>query len=249
MSPSLTQTRKALFKKVRDVVLETVWPTRCAVCDVPGDDVLCSACKQALLFIDIQTACPCCGAPYGRIQCTECNDVMLSLSGLKRVPFAHMTHAVVLDEAARRIVSVYKDAGERRLVDAIARIMTRYIEPELIRREFTATYIPDTKAAFLRRGFDHGEELAHTLAQYAGLSCVGLFQRPHSSDQRELGRVERIDNMRAQLHVKSDAVVPQRVLVIDDVCTTGATVYRACMALTAAGAKEVHVLTFAQVMD
>lgn len=237
------------LRRIAEIALETLWPTRCAVCDIPGERVLCKSCEESLKAIDERLACPKCGAPYGRIQCTECNDVMLSSSGIAELPFMRMSHAVILDEAARRIVTIYKDSDERRLAKAIAQIMSHHVNPDLRDEGFAITYIPDTLAAFRRRGFDHGMELAQSLASICDMECLSLLERPKSADQRKLARSERIENLRSRISVNAGAHVPKRLLLTDDVCTTGATVYSACSALKDAGAEDVHVITFAQVMD
>ena len=232
-----------------EVALETLWPTRCAVCDLPGERVLCARCEEKLASIDSCKACPRCGAPYGLTQCTECNDVMLNAAGIDHFPLDAMAHALVLDEAARRIVSVYKDSDERRLCSFIAERMARLVSPEEIQASYAITYIPDSREAFRRRGFDHGQELAAEMAQLCRLPCIDAFERPRSADQRKLGRYDRIKNMQGQLQVRSGLEVPEKLIVVDDVCTTGATIYAACTALREAGATSIHAITFAQVME
>lgn len=240
---------KRVLRNAAEVALELLWPTRCAVCDLPGDDVLCAECEGSLVPVDACLACPRCGAPYGIVQCTECNEVMLGSAGMDGLPVDSMAHALLLDDAARRIVSAYKDGDERRLVRKIAEWTSRYVSPSEVRDGYVVAYVPDSKEAFRRRGFDHSREIAEKLAGLVGLRCLDLFERPSSADQRELGRRQRIDNMRGRLHLKEGAAVPRRVLVVDDVCTTGATIYAACSALREAGAESVHALTFAQVLD
>lgn len=242
-------TNTGAFARVLGIALETLWPTRCAVCDIPGEAVLCERCRQALKDIDECLACPKCGAPYGRTQCTECNDVMLASSGIEQLPFSRMSHAVVLDEAARKVIATYKDSDERRLAQPIAQLMAQHVSPDLKREGFRITYIPDTNAAYRRRGFDHGLELAQELASVCKMECLSLFERPKSSDQRQLTRSERIANMQGIMNVREGVDVPPKLLLADDVCTTGATIYSACTALLSAGAQEVQALTFAQVMD
>lgn len=53
------------------IFAETLWPTRCALCDRPGD-VLCRECSRSLDFIDYWQTCPACGAQWGRVQCDHC---------------------------------------------------------------------------------------------------------------------------------------------------------------------------------
>lgn len=86
-----------------EALAETVWPTRCAICDAPGH-VLCDSCRMALAYVDWWRACPRCGAPFGRLQCCECNEVMLAAQGRTRPAFDGMAAAVSFEEGAARIV-------------------------------------------------------------------------------------------------------------------------------------------------
>ena len=110
----------------------------------------------------------------------------------------------------------------------------------------TITFIPDSTEAFRRRGFDHGRELAEALAAQSHLPCAQLFNRPQSLDQRTLSRKSRIANMQARITIKKDAAIPDNILIVDDVFTTGSTILRAVSTLKEAGAQHVHALTFAR---
>lgn len=232
----------------RDVIYELLWPTRCAVCDIAGEEVICTNCINDLKVADEWLACPQCGAPFGIMQCTECNKLMLDSSGLRSLPFDSMSNALVLDEAARRIVSAYKDQDERRLHSFIAKMISARINPKIIDDGYTITYIPDSKEARRRRGFDHSLEIAREVSRLSGLECQSLFKQPSSTDQRKLDRRQRILNMTNRLEAISDIKVPEKVLLIDDVCTTGATIYAACIELKRLGAKKVSVVTFGRVL-
>ena len=237
---------KAIAELVGDVMAETLWPTRCAVCDMPGQ-LLCEACARRLTAIDACLACPTCGAPFGRIQCTECNTLMLRTLGHDRIPFDTMSFALVADHGAQRIVKAYKDQGERRLVTQIAQRCVPLIGPDRCREGCAITFVPDSLDAQRRRGFDHGRELACRIADEAGLDCLGLLMPPQSVDQRELGRRQRSENMAHALHVAPGAPVPTHLIVFDDICTTGSTLFAAADALAAAGALHLHALAFGRV--
>ncbi len=238
---------------------ELVWPTRCAVCDAPGY-LLCPTCLAALPYIDQWRACPLCGGPFGLMQCTECNDVMLATLGRTALPFASCSSALVFNTMSRRIVTAYKDQGEQRLAANMASMMAPLIAPRLYHEHTharetptstptaptTLCFIPASKKSMRKRGFDHAELLARSLAQITALPCAALLMRPHTHDQRALSRHERAENMSGAFAVYKGMRVPKRVLLIDDVCTTGATLMSASDALKAAGCKEVHCLTFAR---
>lgn len=251
MTPPMTLTSEGLSHLVAarnaalDALAETLWPTRCALCDAPGS-VLCDRCRQALPYIDILDACPRCGAPFGRMQCTECNPLMTRAAGHGILPCTAMASALSLTEQARRLVTTYKDQGEQRLARDLASLMARYVPPRWLHPTPTVTYVPATAAARRRRGFDHGELLARELSRELDLSCTPLLATPHHRDQRRLSRRQRLENAGRSMDVLPGATVPPSLILADDVCTTGATLYAAAAALAHAGAETVYGLTVAR---
>ena len=231
---------------VAETLAETLWPTRCAVCDMPGE-VLCRACQLNLAYVDWWRACPRCGAPFGLVQCSECNTIMLAAQGRDHPPYDACASAVVYNDAAARIVRTWKDAGERRLVAVMANLMTPYVPPSWLADKPVVVSVPATAAALRRRGFDHGVDLAHELAIKLGLTTASLFARPRARDQRSLARHGRIANVEGRFALLPGIEAPASVLVVDDVCTTGSTLFAATDALRAGGAATVRCLTFARV--
>lgn len=229
-----------------EAIAETLWPTRCAVCDTPGE-VLCASCSLELQHIDWWRACPRCGAPFGRVQCSECNDVMLAASGRGEPPFDACASAVAFDDGAARIVRTWKDAGERRLAEAMAGLMAPMVPPSWRSERPIVVPVPATAAAVRRRGFDHGDELARATASLLGLDAAPLLAPPHARDQRALARRGRLANMEGRFIPLPGASAPPSVIVVDDVYTTGATLFAASDAVRAAGARTVRCLTFARV--
>lgn len=229
-----------------EALAETLWPTRCAVCDEPGE-VLCEACRRNLPYLDWWRACPRCGAPFGRVQCTECNAVMMARLGRKEPPFAACASATVFASDSARIVRTWKDSGERRLSQVMAEIMAQAVPPSWMSARPAVVPIPASARAVRRRGFDHGLELAHAVAEQLDLPIAELLARPHSVDQRKLSRKERLENMEGRFRALPGADAPATVILTDDVLTTGATLYAATDALLEAGTQEVWCLTFSRV--
>lgn len=228
-----------------EAVAETLWPTRCAVCDAPGA-VLCDACRRKLAYIDRWRACPRCGAPFGSVQCSECNAVSLAALGREAPALDGCASACVLDDAASRIVRTWKDAGERRCAREMAQVMAPFAEPAWLACRPVVVGVPATGAARARRGFDHGADLADEVALALGLTTAPLLARPRARDQRALGRRGRIGNMQGRFRALPGASAPGAVLVVDDVITTSATLASAADALRDAGAPAVFGLTFAR---
>ena len=234
-----------LGRAIGDALLETLWPTRCAVCDEPGA-LLCDRCRASLPYIDRWRACERCGAPYGLYQCTECNPIALSPSGFDAPPFRACASAVELDARTGRIVTLCKDAGERRLAGTMAGIMADAADPAWFLEATAVTWVPATKSAVRRRGFDHAEAIARAVAERISLPAVPLLDRPDAKDQRALARDERFGNIVGRFRVRIGIIAPETIVLVDDVCTTGATLFSAADALRRAGARDVLCLTFAR---
>lgn len=236
---------RAAGRLLGEAVLETLWPTRCAVCDAPGE-LLCDACRLHLPYLDWWRACPRCGAPFGTVQCCTCHPVMLARLGRAEPPFDACASAVMLDAATGRVATLYKDGGERRLAGTMAGLMASAVPPEWRADAEAVTFVPATAAAVRRRGFDHAELLAGEVAARLGLPCAPLLARPASRDQRRLTRRGRFQNTEGRFAALAGASAPRGMLLVDDVYTTGATLFAATDALRAAGAATVYCLTFAR---
>jgi predicted amidophosphoribosyltransferase len=222
-----------------EAALEFVWPTRCVGCDEHGS-LLCPSCREALPFIDPALACPRCGAPFGQRVCTECSTA----EGLRPLPFDGAVSACEFTGTAARLVVAYKDQFERRLAPVIAGLIFEVIPRDWVRTSDSITWIPSDAEALRRRGFDHMEAVAEELAAIIGRPASMLLSKANATDQRVLDKQERADNMRGAFELIAEP--PQRILLIDDVLTSGATLEGASQMLLTA-ARTVHVATFARV--
>lgn len=245
LSSALGRHARAAGELLGEAVLETLWPTRCAVCDEPGS-LLCDTCRLQLPYLDWWRACPRCGAPFGSVQCCTCTPVMLARWERTVPPFAGCASAVMLDAATGRIVTLCKDAGERRLAHTMANIMANVVPPAWACEVQAVSFVPASEKAVRRRGFDHAELLAASLANQLGKPCVPLLDRPASNDQRALGRSQRFQNTEGRFRPLPRAAGFGSVLLVDDVYTTGATLFAACDALAATGVTTRYCATFAR---
>ncbi len=240
---------------------ELMWPTRCVGCDAPGT-LLCDDCRAALRPIDQAEACPRCGAPFGRIVCTECSGCFTRNldEGLTAPaadgsdaddPFRDLdgtccygVHAWPLSD----VIRAYKDGDERRLAAllgemlAVAACGSRAFDPALLTG---VTFVPSTPTAYARRGFDHMHPVAARAARLLGLPLRDVLARGTAVDQRTLTRADRIRNARGDC-VALESLRGERLLLVDDVLTTGATLRGAALACRAAGAATVSAATVAR---
>lgn len=216
-------------------LLELLAPTRCAGCEYPGD-VLCAACIEALARIAPATSCPRCAAPWGALICTECWQTVFA--------FERACAVGELNGTLARAVVLHKDGSERRLGASLGALLGEAVDDVWRGWATTVCWIPPTAAALKRRGFDHGESIAVPAAQTIGVAASSLLVRPTARDQRTLSRAERLAC--ADGSFSAAGPVAGRVIVVDDVMTTGATLDAAARALLAAGAEAVRVAVVAR---
>jgi predicted amidophosphoribosyltransferase len=219
-----------------DALAELLFPTRCGGCDLPGA-LLCARCAELLPLVDPATACPRCGAPTASACCVECADVPFAFSGARC--------AGVLEPPLSRMVALHKDTGERRMASALASLaldaLSGWLEwPDAV------CGVPASPAAVLRRGFDHGAGLAACLGPLAGIPAIEPLRCRPRLDQRALTREQRRENAARSIVPVGGVHVPARILLVDDVFTTGATLDAAARALLSAGAVEVRVVAVAR---
>lgn len=206
-------------------------------------------------FIDVSCACKICGEPFGINQCCGCSPVHAKIPeedrDSYRMDFDRALSCVILDEVSGRIVTLYKDAGERRLADVMAYFIFNYCK-NFAYSSYIATYIPATKNAIIRRGFDHAELLAKSVADKLKIPLLPILDVEQSEDQRKLGRAMRKKNMEDMFSIKKDVAElaecreMKNILLIDDVTTTGATLNAASKILHNAGFLNIVCVTFAR---
>jgi predicted amidophosphoribosyltransferase len=146
------------------------------------------------------------------------------------------------------MVTVYKDGGEHRLAPVISALMVECLGQWLQWAE-SIVPVPPRPGAMSTRGFDHMRAIARHVARETGLPIQTVLVARTVADQRTLGREDRLANTVGRYEMRRDAKVSGRLLVLDDVFTTGATLEACSLALLAAGASEVRGCTVARATD
>ena len=149
---------------------------------------------------------------------------------------------MVYDGPARALVTAWKERGLRRLsatvVELVADAVARPSADAIV-------FVPGDPERTLWRGQNTAEALACGLAARWTLPVCPLLARVRRVErQRGLAQSERRANVRGSFCVRGR--VPTRLVLVDDVYTTGATVSAAATELRGAGARAVDVVTFAR---
>jgi predicted amidophosphoribosyltransferase len=213
------------------MVLDVVLPQRCVVCGL-GRVQLCSDCRLALPRLR-GPHCERCGGPtaWPVRRCREC--------ARRRLAFAQARAAVAYDDRVRALVSAWKERGLRRLVPLVAEIVAESLPPPGL----PLTFVPADPDRVLQRGHRPAAALAGELAVLWGSERLDLLTRRVGRRQRGLPLAERRANVRGAFQAQAS---PARIVLVDDVYTSGSTVDAAARALKKVGARRVEVVTFAR---
>jgi ComF family protein len=197
-------------------------------------DVLCAHCRAGLRLLE-GPMCDRCGAPtaWPVARCRECSG--------RRLAFASARAAVAYDRAVAHLVAAWKERGLRRIAGFAAELVADCVPAPDAK---ALVFVPPDRERGLKRGHHPAARLARELGERWGLEVRTLLARSDGRRQRGLPLRERRRNIRGAFRPVGEA--PAKVVLVDDVYTSGATVAAAASALRRAGARRVHVVTFAR---
>jgi ComF family protein len=231
-------------------VLDVALPQLCAACREPVEGRgLCPACWSKLSFITR----PCCerlGIPF----VYDPGPGVLSMQAIANPPTYNRARAAVrFDEISRALVHALK-YGDR--LD-LAPMMGRWISHagrELLAEADALVPVPLHWRRQWSRRFNQSAMLAAAISADSGvpIAAQALKRVKATPQQVGLSRSERASNVQGAFKVPAEgraAVAGRRLVLVDDVLTSGATVEGCARALVRAGAANVDVLIFARVAD
>ena len=148
---------------------------------------------------------------------------------------------------ARDVVRALKFRGAWRVADAMAAAVVASAPVGWLGGDVVLVPVPLHPARLRSRGFNQAERLAQGVSRRTGLPVtIALVRGGSKATQMGLGRGERLRRVAGSVAVASGAAVPSRVVLVDDVVTTGATLAACRDVLRAAGALEVRAIAYAR---
>jgi ComF family protein len=246
----MLQTLGRLSGRVSRTVLDAVLPPRCLKCGetLGAAQGLCPDCWRKLTWLGAP-CCACCGQPFA----FDGGEASLCGACLQKRPAYDRARAVFrYDDESRDLVIGLKHADRTESVPALAGWMVR-AGGDLLDGAELIVPIPLHWTRLAGRRFNQAALLAQAIGRSAGLPVQprALSRRRATRSQGHLGRLARFRNVKGAITVterQATAVTNRRILLIDDVITTGATVESAAKALISAGARAVDVLALAKVV-
>jgi len=242
----LSATLPAQLRRLGRAVVDGVLPPRCLACGTIVDepDALCSSCWAGMTFF-APPWCAVCGLPFPHPMGEEavCADCA------RQKPSWDRARAVMrYDKHSRHLVLALKHGDRTHVARALGRWMGR-AGAELLEGADMIMPVPLHWTRLFTRRYNQAGLLAHAVRAAGGPPVMAdwLVRRRRTSSQGRLGPVARVRNVRGAFAVRRGCDVKgKRIVLVDDVLTTGATVEECARVLRRGGAASIGVLTLSR---
>ncbi|MEO1143518.1 MAG: ComF family protein [Pseudomonadota bacterium] len=240
---------RAKLSRVAKDIADVLVPPTCLSCDqfVAKPGGCCPQCWSQLRFVT-EPLCPVLGTPFS----VDMGGGILSAEAIvDPPPFDRLRTVVIYDDLPQRLVASLKYGDRTDIVPWIANWMNKAGQ-ELIRDADVVVPIPLHRARLRSRRFNQSAELSRCIAKLNNKTYLPdlLLRKRNTRQQVGLTEGARERNVSGAFHVpeeKKAVLQGKRVLLVDDVYTTGATVKAAARALKRGKSSKIDVLVFAKV--
>lgn len=223
--------------------LNWIFPNKCISCsyvDIDEVGFFCPTCWKDLIYIQ-PPFCDCCGLPFP----LDLQDSLLCYHCQTTVPEFHQARALfVYNDVIKRPILRLKHYDQTQYAKYFADLLYNHIDP--------VDYIIPIPLHWTRlfwRQYNQAGLIAHHLGKLTNIPVVYdvLKRSKRTRSQKNQKREERIENLKAAFSVKNaDLLKDKRILIIDDVMTTGSTLNQAALALKKAKPKSIQCWSIAR---
>jgi len=238
------------LKRFLSGLADIIFPPRCLTCDSILDNqenhALCPACFSKIKFIK-SFLCTCCGIPfYGAGESDHlCGDCLTSKPAFSVARAVGRYETTFLDA-----IHSFKYRGKTTHGKILGKLMAEYEYPSFSISDYTLIMpVPLHPKRLRERGFNQSVILAREIAGRfpIPLDFLTLKRYMYTEPQINLGKKDRESNVRGAFKVmEPDRIKDQRIILVDDVYTTGSTVKECARVLMKSKARAVAVLTLAR---
>lgn len=239
---------KAIFRKIFSLPGQIFAPHACPVCGNATADgsgtMFCKECLEGFHFVR-PPVCPKCGGEHTGIllECGEC------LQMPQKRPWKEAAALFVMTGSIKEVIYQYKYRSRTVLCRPLGRLAAELLREKKMEFDLI-TFIPLHPLRYLERGYNQSGLLGERLGTELGIPCKSiLFRKKHTKAQARLKRAERLKNMKDSFGLipwRKKLCRGKKILLIDDVMTTGATLSAGAEALLKAGAEEISIFILAR---
>lgn len=235
------------LEQLGSAVLDLCFPKRCTGCQSiwlsAAQGNWCPECRQRLPWIE-SPLCPRCGCPF--IDSPTAPDHLCGECLLEVFPFDSARSAVLHEGVVRDRIHQVKFGGQLYWVPALVELLVLTLQRHPAGAVDALIPVPLHRRRLRQRGFNQAGLIAAALGKRLGVPVhFNVLLRPlWTQPQTRLNRHQRLSNVKGAFQVADPVAVDgRRIMLIDDVFTTGTTLSECAGTLGAAGAAAVYAMT------
>ena len=236
------------LREMFETAIIFLYPAKCRVCDgfltVASIPYICANCWQDVQCLE-PPWCDICGTPGVNGLCDECAISPPRYGKLRSIAFYH--------KSLQQAIHLFKFEKKKVFAQPLIQLINAHIPSDCDIAEYDFVLpIPIHKKRLRERGFNQAALLANGIAKVEDVPVLvnTLVRKRHTVAQSSLDRDARQQNIIGAFEVRNpDVIRGKRLLIIDDVFTTGATIREAVSELWTADPAEIDVLTLARTLD
>jgi ComF family protein len=234
-----------------------MFPGRCLLCGQSALRMtfpvanLCQGCFRALPWLD--TSCYHCGIPLPSTGSTDNRDLTCGECQLNHPPFNHVRIPLLYQQPIDTLISQFKYQGNLAAGKTLGELLLKQLEPDSATFDRSSSGpqaiipVPASSLRLRYRGFNQADSLARVICNRLDLPCLNrLVHRKHRAPQQTLERHQRHVNLKNAFEMRQQYPHINRVAIVDDVITTGATVRQLAILLRQAGFSTIEVWALAR---
>lgn len=223
----------------------------------------CVICGEAISYdVNEPFCCDCYGdwQEFLNVKCRTCgrtHDMCTCLpSKIKKINHSMAVWCVFYDLSTNgeinKLFSYLKRRYDRAVIDLCAERMKKSLLGVFKSRglsfcDYAVTYAPRRRKNVNKYGFDQSKKLAKALAKKLGIKCITTFENVAKREQKGLNKKERAVNAQASyVYIDGSLKDYKNIILVDDIMTSGATLYACAFQLYKNGATSVVPVTFAR---
>ena len=223
-------------------ILNWLYPPKCIACKVmlpvnTGNFYICSRCEPLFERVPLPVCKKCGGALNSEDEkCVSCFG--------KNFYFESNVSTFIYDELMQELLRDMKFRNKKRIAIGLAKLWAKTID--LPDEELVLTWLPMHPVKQKERGFNQAEIMAKEIAKHFNLPCENILRRiVDTPAQSGLHPKMRIENVRGAFEIIQDKKVSEKVVIIDDIFTTGASINECAKVLIEGGAEVAYAKTLA----
>lgn len=231
------------YKKAKVLVRKVcrlLYPDRCPVCDrMLRDTWICPVCAKKIRYI-AQPFCYSCGKQLDSHEQEYCPDCLQ-----KKHAFRQGRAVFRYQGPVRGMLYRYKYSNRRDYTEFFAREAARLYGDWVRRLEIDLVVpVPLSKKRMRRRGYNQADLFGKRFAELCGLAydAQKLIRIRNTAPQKQLSVQERKNNLKNAFKINGNVVNLKRILLIDDIYTTGSTIDAAALVLKQSGIEDVFYI-------